>query len=375
MSEDLEAGHPVPTDEPMPAAEHAPVARSRGGGGIAWLIAILALAVAGVALWRVYLIEHGQGIARSAEREQLDARIDTLERGIEQRKRDLESLRARVADVDSVNRSVREELLGLGERSRHLEDAVANLAEQRLSGRDSMAMNEAEFLLQQAQERLALFGDAQAAISAYRLADSALAAAEDPVFASVRQMIGAELQALQASKPVETRAALAALARVRGSLPNLPLRSITVETPDTDSGWRGFLSQFVRISHGGTHAAALDARTAELTRAIVAIDLRTAEAALFARDADSFKAALTRARDGIAAAFDTQSAPVRSDLAELDRLGAMPLAPALPELGSALRELRNLRATRALAQPHAHGATPPAHGTAAAPRVAHEGAG
>jgi uroporphyrin-3 C-methyltransferase len=42
---------------------------------------------------------------------------------------------------------------------------------------------------------------------------------------------------------------------------------------------------------------------------------------------------------------------VKNDLAEIDRLAAAPLAPPLPELGSALRELRNLRATRALAQP------------------------
>jgi uroporphyrin-3 C-methyltransferase len=44
---------------------------------------------------------------------------------------------------------------------------------------------------------------------------------------------------------------------------------------------------------------------------------------------------------------------VKETLAEIDRLAAAPLAPATPELGTALRELRNLRATRALAQPHA----------------------
>jgi uroporphyrin-3 C-methyltransferase len=42
---------------------------------------------------------------------------------------------------------------------------------------------------------------------------------------------------------------------------------------------------------------------------------------------------------------------VKDTLAEIDRLAAAPLAPAMPELGTALHELRNLRATRALAQP------------------------
>ena len=56
-------------------------------------------------------------------------------------------------------------------------------------------------------------------------------------------------------------------------------------------------------------------------------------------------------RSGIVAGFDTQSPSAKADLVDLDHLAGMPLATTLPELGGALRELRNLRATRALAQP------------------------
>ena len=193
MSEDIETLSPTTTNEATArAADDRASAPRRAGSRGAWLIALIALGVGGVALWRAYAIEHGQADAQAAARTELVARIDELSRSVDQRKRDLDSLRARVADADGVNKSVREELLGLGERSRHLEDAVANLAEQRLSGRDALALNEAEFLLQQAQERLALFHDAHTALTAYQLADSALAAAEDPVFASVRQAISAE---------------------------------------------------------------------------------------------------------------------------------------------------------------------------------------
>ena len=51
-------------------------------------------------------------------------------------------------------------------------------------------------------------------------------------------------------------------------------------------------------------------------------------------------------------------------LADLDGLIGTPLASAQPELGGALRELRNLRATRALAQP---GAPKPASAPATQP--------
>ena len=355
---DTSAFESRPSGEPA----KAPPARS-GGATLAWVVALLALVVAGVSLWRIYQIERGQVAAQRAAQVEIDARIDALGNGVDQRKRELESLRARVTDVDAVNRSVREELLGLGERSRHLEDAVANLAEQRLSGRDAMAMNEAEFLLQQAQERLALFGDAQAAMSAYRLADSALAATEDPVFTTVRATIGSELQALKASKPVETRAALATLARTRGSLAALPKPQAAAQPAAATSGWQGFLSRFVRVSHGNAGSDVFGTRDSGLARAIIAIDLRAAEAAVFTRDSEAFKSAIASARGGITSTYDPAAPAVKAVLADLERLAAMPLAPSLPELGSALKELRNLRATRSLAQPVAPmqgGRAPPA---------------
>lgn len=313
-------------------------------------LALLALIVGGVALWRAYVVEHAQADAQAGLRSELAARIDDIARGEQQRKRDFESLRTRLADADGVNKAMREEMLGLGERSRHLEDAVANLAEQRLTGRDALALNEAEFLLGQAQERLALFQDAQAAIAAYKLADSALAAAEDPVFSSVRQTIGAELHALEASKPVETHAAMTALERVRAGLAGLPTERATSADAAPASRWQSFFAQFVRISHH-SDADTGASRDVGLNRSLAAVDLRAAEVALLARDADGYKAALARARAGIVAGFDAQAAPTKDALAELDRIAAQPLAPALPELGSALKELRNLRATRALAQP------------------------
>jgi uroporphyrin-3 C-methyltransferase len=325
---------------------------ARRGGTLALLVALIALVLAAFAAWRIVALERGRSDAESAMRSELDARIADLSRNADQRKRDLDTMRSRLADADSVNKSVREELLALGERSRHLEDAVANLAEQRLTGRDALALNEAEFLLQLAQERLELFHDAQAALAAYKLADSALAAAEDPVFAGVRQTIGAEMQALEAAKPLETNATLAALERIRGTLATLPDKSArTLEASAAPSRWQALLQQFVRVSHDDS--AAPERRDAGLARTLAAIDLRAAEAALLARDPAAYAGALARSRAAIAASLDPDAQPVKDTLAEIDRLAAAPLAPATPELGTALRELRNLRATRALAQPRA----------------------
>lgn len=354
--QDSEVAEPQPlVQSAPPEPPAAPRAARTGTGALATLLALAALILAGFATWRVVVLERGQGDAASA-RDDVSRRLEDAERSADQRKRELDSMRARLADTDTVNKGVREELLALGERSRHLEDAVANLAEQRLTGRDALALNEAEFLLQLAEERLDLFHDAQAALAAYQLADSALAAAEDPVFAGVRQTISAEKRALEAARPLDTNATLGALERVRANLATLPPKKSHAADNAPPSRLQALLQQFVRISSDDTP----ERRDVELTRTLAAIDLRAAEAALLARDPSSYTAAITRARASIAGAFDGDADGVKSDLAELDKLGSAPLAPALPELGSALRELRNLRATRALAEPRQ--ATTPAAG-------------
>ncbi len=355
-----------------PAAPATPVVRAEGTTGnrastnpsrhgrSGPLLFIIVLALAAALAWWLWRDHREHGTQQA---DALGQRVDELQRANAQLRSDVDALRARLADSESVNRSVREELLGTSERARALEDAVAHLADERLSGRDTLSLNEAEFVLQLAGERLRLFHDPAAAITAYRLANSALTSAEDPVFASVRQTIAAEIGALEAAQPLETHATLGALAALRGQLASLPSRTASARMEPaavTESRFARVFGQFVRIRHdaGATEVATRDAG---LARSLAVLDLRGAEAALFARDGDAFKAALARSRAGIEAGFDADAAPVRDALATLDRLAAAPMAPALPELGSALRELRNLRTTRALsreAQAPAPGPTP-----------------
>ena len=319
-------------------------------GTLAW-IALLALAL-GIAWWIFQRETRERDAASHAEA--MSERIDALTRNNEQLRRDLTALRSRNVDTETLNRGIREEVLGFNERARALEDALANLADQRLSNRDAMALNEAEYILQLAGERLALFRDASGTLAAYQLADSALASAEDPLFANVRQTIRAEMQAIKAAQPMQTRATLDTLADLRARVVTLPLKTAAVDTPPADqpgySRLRELLSRFVRIRHDdATPEFAL--RDEKLTRSLVALDLRCAEAALFVRDQEEFSAALKRAHGGIAAVFDATNPEVAEMLSSIERLGATPLAPTLPELGTALSEMRNLRTTRALSQP------------------------
>lgn len=344
----------MPAPTPSATRDAAP---ARGGGGfLAGLIALIALGTAGYATWRIETALRHASSSQNDQLARLEERIDQASHDDGQLRKDIDGLRARFRDADTVNKGLREEMLGLAERSRHLDDAIANLAGQRLSGRDALALNEAEFLLLIGQERYALFGEADAALAAYQLADSALAASEDPVFASVRLTIAAEIKALQASQGDSGGATLAALGTLRDAMAQWPVRSEqSLDDPATSRFARVF-SRFIRIRHDDE---ALATRDPALARSLLTIDLQSAAAAWLARDEATWRSALGRARSGIVGSYDDGNDDVRQGLAEIDRLAALPIAPPLPVLGTALKELRDLRANRALSRPSAAPAAAP----------------
>lgn len=339
----------APSALPAPLAPATPqtpaAAKSSRGSFAAIVLALVALGLGGAALWRNLADD-------AADRRGIDAlqvlrdEIDATHRRIEQGNRDRDALRQRLADAESVNKSLREEVLGVTERARVLEDAVANLAEKRLSGRDALLLNEAEMLLLLSKERFELFHDPQAALAGYRLADTALAAIDDPAFATIRETIVVEENALDKLHLPSSTAGIAELERLRGQLDSLPA-TMPVETASESSRLWHVLSQFVRVSRD---AAPATTRDRALARALVALDLREAEAALLARDLATFRAALTRVQAALTRQFDPNAPAVQTAHATLERLATVDMPEPPPELGAALKELRNLRSIRALGE-------------------------
>jgi len=347
----------------------APTRAPRGGGGLALALAAIALIGAGYALWRnlAFEREHGARLVEIAQNTRLQSdTLGTVARELETIVARGGALERRVADAESVNRSLREELLGLGERARLVEDAVANLADSRLEGAAALRLNEAEFLLRLGAVRLSLFRDAAGAGAAYRLADAQLAELDDATLAGVRQTIAAEIAALDEHGAAPTETTLAELDAVADGLATLPSRVVTL-TPDADAvdgaGWGARLARVLgslvrvrRVDDSG--AGALAPLSADTARAAIALELGLAKAALVANDDVALARCLARARAAIARSFDSEAAPVRDALARLDRIAATRPRAALPAIGRALEALTNLRATRAVAEPPA--TAPPA---------------
>ena len=374
---------PIPAT-PAPAAAPAsanprrpadPVPR-RGGGAlaVAILISLAALGAAGYTAYTVWAMRQDVGAANG-----LRGQVDTLQGTVDGLRDDNANLRRRISDADGVNRSAREEMLGVSERTKNLEDAVANLSERSLSGHDAMLLDEAESLLRMAKERFALFGDASGALAAYDLADTTLAAVGDSAFAAVRQSLKAEREALAAVVPSARASDLATLADLRAQIPTLPLKDL--DAPVGENETRGFwqragdaLGSIVKVSHDdGTPLGLADDRIA---RELAALDVAHAEAAVLAYDDLGRAAALKRVDATLTARFNPTSPSVQSAHARLVALLASQTKGAEPKLGAALAELHDLRSVHALrpgaaATPaHAGSAAHPASATSVAPATA-----
>ncbi|MBL8298332.1 MAG: uroporphyrinogen-III C-methyltransferase [Rhodanobacteraceae bacterium] len=340
---DTAAPAPAPAMAAPPPAP-APARRSLPAG-IALVLAAVAVAIAGIAWWRS-AADGSSDAALATDLALARTDIDGLRRAVELDRRERDLLRQRLADGESINKTLREEVLGVSERARVLEDAISNLADSRLTGHDAMLLNEAEMVLLLAQQRFELFRDAAAAARAYRIADSALAALQDPAFATVRETLAVELRSLEQLNQSGEAAVLAEFGVLRSQVARLPLAAaLDRQVSAGDSKlWRVF-GQFVRITHAGPGGVAV--ADPALLRNYVGLELRSAELALLERNEPALAAALDRAqaqlKDGFAA-NDTAVAGVVDGISRL-RTMTQQAAP-LPTLGATLKELRNLRAAQ-----------------------------
>ncbi len=358
---------PLPARPPRPATAR-PASRTRGGSlALALLLSLLALAACAYIGWRQWQQEQGRA-ADSAGVSNLQQRVGTLETTLATLGDQRSSLNQRLDDAVQVNRSLREELLGQGERTRQLEDAVAKLAEKSLSGHDAMLLDETESLLRMGAERYTLFHDAQGAAAAYALADQTLAAVNDGAFGGLRQSVNAEREALAKSQPASQAGALQQLTALRGELATLPLKPN--DAPDataTQDAWSRIghaLAGVISVKRdNGAPLAVADARFA---RELAALDLAQAQAALLAYDSKAYAAALQRVDASLSSQFDGSAPAVRQARDTLRQLAGQLPANAPVQLGAALTELRNLRAVHALSPAAASSVSAPTHASSAA---------
>lgn len=330
-------------------AGQSPRRHSGGALALALLLALLAILGTGYVGWRQWQLAQGSA-AGSAGLVSLQQRVASVESSLRANNSERATLKQQLDQVAQQNQQWNAQVPALEQRTRHLEDAVATLAERTQSGREPILLDETESLLRMAAERYRLFHDAEGAQNAYALADQTLAAVDDGAFSPVRQTIRAERDALARSHPEDQSRALLQLQNLRGSFPSLPLRSLDQPGATTNDGiWarigRAFGSVLRVQRDNGGPLALQDARFA---RELTVLDLAQAQAALLAHDAKAYAVALRSADTSLVAQFDGTAPAVQQAHAELQQLEAMAPTGAPVQLGAALTELRNLRTVHAL---------------------------
>ncbi|WP_369942090.1 uroporphyrinogen-III C-methyltransferase [Xanthomonas medicagonis] len=307
-----------------------------------WLLLVLAmLAALAVAGWRGWTWWQARNARALAEQSEVQLQLQALQDNLETLRRDQRATVQRVQDAASTNRVLRDEMLGLSQRSALLEDNVAKLADSNRHGAQALRLDEVELLLSQGQQRLQVAGDTQGARRAYALASGVLEGVDDPRYLNLRQVLLQERTALDALGDGPQARLAAQLDAFADSLDALPTQ---LPEPAQAPLWQRLLSPLVKIrpAQGGVLAAQSDRIAA---RDALQLDLSLARAALERGDARGYRSALARAGTWLQRLWP-DSAPLRQRRATLQTLRDAALRPTIPELGTTLQQLRSMRDAR-----------------------------
>ncbi|MGH8086040.1 MAG: uroporphyrinogen-III C-methyltransferase [Lysobacter sp.] len=318
----------------------SPRRRSRLSTWLLFLLAMLLLAAA--AGWYGW---HWWQARQAAVDADAAMQLDALSERVTALRRDQRAQAQRLQQADATNRVLRDELLGLGERSAIIEDSFARFADPDRHGAQALRLDETELLLSLGQQRLLVAGDLDGARRAYALAAGVLAGIDDPAYLSLRQTLGQEraaLDAIQAEPRAQALARLAAFAA--GVASDSPTPGASTAPPAAQPWWRRAFAGLVDVQPTD-RAVAVQPADIAAARAGLQLEISLARAAAERRDVDGYRAALARADAWLTRLRPASDARERQRR-QLREIASLPLSLSLPTLGTTLRQLRQSRTTR-----------------------------
>lgn len=303
-----------------------------------WLLLLLLLCAGAWLGWRGW---QAQAARQHHALARAELRIRALESRADALRHDQRAQTQRLQQASATNRVLRDELLGVGQRAALLEQSVSALAERGADGAQALRLDELELVLSLAQQRLQLAGDLDGARRGYALAAGLLDGIRDPAWLSLRQTLAQERSALAAMGEDPRALAAARLQAFAASLPALPMATPARADPALP-WWRRAFARIVEVRRADTALAVEPADRAAALSALQ-LELTLAQAAAERRDRGAYRAALARA-DAWTMRLWLDSPQLRERRARLRELRALPLAIALPTLGTTLAQLRAMRA-------------------------------
>lgn len=270
-------------------------------------------------------------------------RVQGLSASVEALRRDQRATSQRLQDAAATNRVLRDEMLGLGQRSALLEENLARLAADSRHDAQALHRDEAELLLMQASQRLDAADDVDGARRLYALAAIALADLPDADGLNLRQALLQERSVIDAAGSGPRAQVMQRLSAVDATLQALPDDGeLQAQAPAAvRPWWQMALAPFVEITPTALSGPLTDAERVQGHDALQ-LELTLARTAAERGDAPALQHACDRIEHWMTRLWPDSPA-LRSLRAELQGLGAAPLRLAAPELGSTLRQLHTLR--------------------------------
>jgi len=385
---------PSRTQEP----QSAPGQESKSGGGgtaLAFLALLVALAAAAGTAW-MWWQDRVSGDTVSATLQADLARLEIsdsrLAGQLEELSRGLESLSATssadpLADLDNrlstdraqvqavqdslaeqiaLTRAQQQAVDALHARLLAAEAKLAEASGRELDARSELDLAEVDYLLRLASERLQLFADIAGADRALALADSNLAAMDNPAYLGVRQAIATARGDLAGVAAPDVAVIAGQLDALQKAVPNLPfpaadVPAATASPVESDGWWEKLKATFASLvtvrrstDEENRRISLLDQ---DVVRQRVWLQLEAAHLALMRRDQPAFGSALQRVQATSAEWFDPASSAVQSFQSSLQQLEATDITLALPDISQPWAQLRVIRAARPAPPPLA---SPPA---------------
>lgn len=303
-----------------------------------WLLPLAVLAVLGAGGYAGWRYWQQQQSDQQAQAQTAAVQLKGLEATVEALRRDQRATSQRLQDAAATNRVLRDEMLGLSQRSALLEENLARLADSANQGRQAVQRDEAELLLTQAAQRLAFADDVDGARRLYAQAAAALAELPDSDGLNLRQALVQERDALDALGAGPRAHALQRLDALDKALQGLPARIAQAPEATARPWWQAALAPFVDITPSRLNGPLTAAERTTLDTALQ-LELTLARAAIERGDGSGRDAALNRI-DHWAQRRWPDSPDLRAQRAELDALRKLPLHADNTVLGSTLQQLR-----------------------------------
>ncbi|WP_459614542.1 uroporphyrinogen-III C-methyltransferase [Bordetella sp. 2513F-2] len=360
----------------------APPPRSRRGGSLLpILVIVLLIAVAlGAALWaqRKQFLATGQEVA---------SRLDQASRELAQARQDsrqalalAQSQAAQLADLESRIREVQSQNSALQQAWQSFSNGAS----------DEIVLNDVERMVMLASQQLRLAGNVSNAIVALETAQSRLAQADRPRFASLQQSINGDLDRLRAVSTVDIAAQSARIERLSALVgrapllvpdsaapaaapdaalrdaerkPMAPLPDPAAQLPPDAPWWERWRAEMASwparagatIAHefgdlisvqrvDAPAALLLSAEQADQLRAMLRQRLLTVQLAMLMRQQSVWASELQTVQDTLARYFDTRSPDTRAAQTLARELAAVQIDTRVPDVSDSLSNLAAVRA-------------------------------